>query len=117
MAAERKASGRSGWIVARSLYVAARALRARPRPPWSDIADMERLLETKYGAYAVILRSADEIDLALRLGYPGEEIGSVSRNDLRRWIEAKQAATINVTGLSGLHRPDGESDGEGGTEE
>jgi hypothetical protein len=52
-------TGRDEWITALALFVACRALRAQqPRPPLSDIEDMEQLLQARYPGFAASLRFA-----------------------------------------------------------
>ena len=49
-------TGREAFILAKALFVAANSLKAMAHPPWSDIEDMESLLNSYFPNFANTLQ-------------------------------------------------------------
>ena len=77
-----------------------RALRGQPRPPQSDIADMEAILRERYGDHLWHLELTNELRRAARLGYEPREGDQITVEGLRAWIaEHGPAEGENVIAL------------------
>jgi hypothetical protein len=106
MTTDINVTGRDELIIAQALFIAAQAMRADNKPSWSNISDMEKLLERRYGGYAVAFRRSRDFALALRLGYPHPGTGSISHANVEKWIEEHQANTTNVVAFADLRSQD-----------
>jgi hypothetical protein len=74
-------TGRDDWIIGLALFVASRALRAQPNPPFSDIADMERLIDGPYREIVNGHEFNNDIKRAFRLGWRPKGSSSKPWND------------------------------------
>lgn len=54
-------TGRDDYMIACALFYAAKALKAKPHPPESDIEDMEKILEERFPQFKKLLEIQDKL--------------------------------------------------------
>jgi hypothetical protein len=86
-------TGRDGYLIAKALHIAIRAMRASKHPAWSDIEDMERLLREYSPGLAATLESMDLIRQATAYGFQFPKDGA-SDDELRTFIASRASTAV-----------------------
>ena len=84
-------TGRDELMIAEALCIASDWLRRQENPRWSDINDMEAVLKARYPEYAAGYQFTRDLKLALNRGYTVKPGHGVTAQELRRWLEEREA--------------------------
>lgn len=58
-----------GYLISKALYVAQKAILADRHPAYSDAREMMQILETRYPSALKMLRSTENLQKAIKLGF------------------------------------------------